>query len=465
MQLDIRPAVWIFALPLFAACSAAQPQPPSDRLSSEVEKVAVEEMKADGIPGAAIGIVSGGKVLLAKGFGVASVETGVPVTADTVFRLGSTTKMFTAAALVQMALDGKIDLHRPIGEYVRGLDRTIAQLTADQLLSHTAGLRNDDPPSNRADEAALGKEVRSWKAKLLIATPGDVFSYSNDGYWLAGYVAETVAGKPYASVMEEEILKPLGMARSTFHLDMASTYPLAQGHRVSDGTAFVVRPVPDNPAGWPSGALFSTANDLCRWLLALTNEGRLEGKQALRKGTFEQLASAHANVPSTRTQYGYGLSLVKYRGFEMVEHGGARAGYGSFIRIFPEKQVAIVILTNGQGGQLPKTVERASELLLPLQAKEKVSPPEPKEMAPAEMSEYVGVYNNGGESGVEVFIREGKLFLRAGKSEFPLSKIGDRRLMMQEPGAAEPDELVMLPDKSGRITYIQVGSGALKRQK
>src|SRR5262245_40031443 len=98
MQIEFRPAVLIFVLPLFAACAAAQP--PSDRLSSELEKVAVEEMKADGIPGAAIGIVSGGKVLLAKGFGVASVETGVPVTADTLFRLGSTTKMFTAAALV-----------------------------------------------------------------------------------------------------------------------------------------------------------------------------------------------------------------------------------------------------------------------------------------------------------------------------------------------------------------------------
>src|SRR5690349_1057495 len=100
MRLDIRPVALICMLPLFAACSTAQPQPTSDRLSSELEKVALEEMKADGIPGAAIGIVREGKILLAKGYGVASVETGVPVTADTVFRLGSTTKMFTAAVLV-----------------------------------------------------------------------------------------------------------------------------------------------------------------------------------------------------------------------------------------------------------------------------------------------------------------------------------------------------------------------------
>src|SRR5437868_8631774 len=158
MQIDIRPAALILVFQLCAVCSPAQPS--VDRLSSELEKVAPKEMKAAGIPGAAIGIVSHGKILLAKGYGVASVETGAPVSAQTLFRLGSTTKMFTAAALVGMALDGKIDLHRPIGEYVRGLDPTLAKLTADQLLSHTAGLWNDDLPSGSSDESALGREMR-----------------------------------------------------------------------------------------------------------------------------------------------------------------------------------------------------------------------------------------------------------------------------------------------------------------
>lgn len=107
-----------------------------DQLLSELEKVVLDEMKAGDIPGAAIGIVSGDRILLAKGFGVASVETGVPVTADTLFRLGSTTKMFTAAALVQMALDGKIDFHKPIGQYVKGLDPTIARCVGPVVEPH-----------------------------------------------------------------------------------------------------------------------------------------------------------------------------------------------------------------------------------------------------------------------------------------------------------------------------------------
>src|SRR5262245_26388744 len=102
MQIKIRLAMLFVVLQLFAVGSSAQPS--ADRLASELEKVAGEEMKAAGMPGAAIGIVQRGKILLAKGYGVASVETGVPVTADTLFRLGSTTKMFTAAGLVGMAL-------------------------------------------------------------------------------------------------------------------------------------------------------------------------------------------------------------------------------------------------------------------------------------------------------------------------------------------------------------------------
>jgi CubicO group peptidase (beta-lactamase class C family) len=462
MQQAICLAVLILMLRVFPTCLAAQTT--ADRLSSEVEKTAREEMRAADLPGAAIGIVQGDKIVLVKVLGVASVETGVPVTADTVFRLGSTTKMFTAAALVQMELDGKVDLLKPIGSYVTGLDKTIAELTLDQLLCHKAGLINDDPPSSRADESALGKEVRSWKSERMFAPPGEVFSYSSLGYWLSGFVAETVAGKPYATVMEDQILKPLGMTRSTFHLDIASTFALAQGHRGPAGKPFVVRPVPDNPIGWPSGALYSTADDLCRWLLALLNDGQVEGKQVLRKGTFAQLAVAHADIPSEGNQFGYGLALIRRRGVQMLEHGGTRAGYGSFIRIIPDKRIGIVVLANRQGQQLPKTVEKATELLVQLEAKQNAVLPETKEMSLSEMAEYAGVFNNGGDP-VEIFIRDRRLFLRAGQSERQLFKIGDRRLMMQETGASAPDQLVMLPDKTGRIAYVQVGSSALRRQR
>jgi CubicO group peptidase (beta-lactamase class C family) len=168
--------VLLLVFQAFTSCPAAQTS--VGQPLSQLENVALEEMKAAGIPGAAIGIVSRGQVLFAKGFGVTSVEDGFPVTPTTLFRLGSTTKMFTAAALVQMALDGKLNLKRPIQDYVKGLDPAIAVVTTDQLLAHLSGLRNDDVTGNTSDEAALAREVKSWGPSRLFTAPGEVFSYS-----------------------------------------------------------------------------------------------------------------------------------------------------------------------------------------------------------------------------------------------------------------------------------------------
>jgi CubicO group peptidase (beta-lactamase class C family) len=449
--------------------------------AAQLERLALDEMNATGIPGAAIGIVSEGKIVFCKGFGHGSVEEEPAVTSATLFRLGSTTKMFTAAAVVEMAQAGKIDLKRHIAEYTSGLDPEIAALNTDQLLSHTSGLRSDDPPSGSGDESMLAAEVRSWKGSRLFTRPGEIFSYSSDGYWLAGFVAESIEGKPYATVMTE-LFHRLGMVRSTFRPTMAITYPIAQGHRMSSGKAAVVRPMPDTPASWPAGSMFSSADDLCRWLLVLLGDGQIEGKRVLLKGTVEQLFAPHAGIPGSTIQYGYGLSIGEYRGIRVLEHGGTRAGYGSFIRIAPEQKTAIVVLTNLQSGELPKTVEKASELLLPLMTPEPPALTSMQEMTTDEMNQYVGVYKNGDarrvssisvkgvmtfrddSPGVEIFVRDSQLKLRQGQTEFSVSKIGVRRFAIKQPGAPREDEFVLVPDSSGKITYLVFGDFAMKRQ-
>jgi CubicO group peptidase (beta-lactamase class C family) len=188
------------------------------------------------------------------GYGVASVDTGAPVSPNMLFRLGSTTKMFTAAAVVGLALEGHIDLEAPISRYITGLDPAIGKLTANLLLSHTAGLRDEAPMFGSHDEPALGAGIRSWKADFFFAKPGQVYSYSNPGFWVAGFLAESVAGKSDADVVEERLFHPLGMERSTLRPTMAMTWPLAQGHDVQDGKPEVIRPAADNAATWPAGS-------------------------------------------------------------------------------------------------------------------------------------------------------------------------------------------------------------------
>ena len=177
-----------FAISCAAASTGIDP--------ASIERVALEELAASKTPGAAVAVVLNDHVVFSHGYGVSSVDTGAPITPDMLFRLGSTTKMFTASAVVGLALQGKADLNAPVSKYISGLDPIIGKLTANQLLSHTSGLHDEAPMFGSHDETALGTGIHAWKADFLFAPPGKIYSYSNPGYWLAGYLAETVSGKP-----------------------------------------------------------------------------------------------------------------------------------------------------------------------------------------------------------------------------------------------------------------------------
>jgi len=376
-----------------------------------VEASANAEIAATKTPGAAIGIVRDGHLIYAKGFGTSNIETGAPVTAETLFRLGSTTKMLTAAAVATLVAEGKLDFQDPVGKYIHGLDPAIAALTVNQLLSHTAGLKDEAVMNGRHDEASLGEEIRRWKSDWLFTKPGVIFSYANPGYWLAGYLAETVAGQPYADVMEDRVFGPLGMARSTLRPLMAMTRPLSQGHDLIDGKIAVLRPAPDNAANWPAGSVFSNLNDLSRFVIAVMNDGKLGGRQVLSPAVVTALTTPHAAAPGWRTKYGYGLNLQESGGMQVWMHGGARAGYGSFIAMLPGRQSALIVLCNRSGQSLEKTRLKIMEML-------GGPPPERHDamagstIPPSEFGVYAGTYRNG-ETTTRITERGGKLFIEA----------------------------------------------------
>ncbi len=275
----------------------------SPQNARELEQVILAELRETNIPGAAIGIVSGDRLIFAKGFGVSNTETEAPVRPDMLFRLGSTTKMFTSAAVVILAEDGKIGLREPIGKYAKGLNPAIASLTCDQLLSHTGGLNDAAQMYGLHDDAALGETARALTSELLFARPGKIYSYSNPGYWLAGYVIEAASGKSYADVMDERLFKPLGMTSTTLRPTTAMTWPLSQGHDSSDGAKpRVIRPFADNAGNWPAGSMFSSVNDLSRFVIAFMNSGQIDGKQVVSKSLIKELSTAHASIPGSAEQ-------------------------------------------------------------------------------------------------------------------------------------------------------------------
>jgi CubicO group peptidase (beta-lactamase class C family) len=422
-----------------------------------LEAAAAAELKDAGIPGAAIAIVRGDRVVFAKGFGTTSVEGGPPATPDTLFRLGSTTKMFTAAALVSLAEDGKLKLDAPIGEYVKDLPKHFAPLTTHELLTHTAGVTDETHSYGPIDEAALGREIRTWKDDFLFAPPGKVFSYSNPGYRIAGLVAEEVGGKLYADVLAERLFVPLGMKRTTFRPMMAMTYPLAQGHESGSGGAKVIRPVAEYAGGWPAGSMFSSANELSRWAIAFLNDGQLDGKQVLSPTLIRKLSTTHVAIPGGQRHYGYGLNVGDFRGVHVVEHAGSRAGYGSFIRFLPDQKVAIIVMCNTTGGQLPRTMEKAAEMLAPLGPRPGRQPGQP--LTADEAKKYAGRFtNNRGRAALVE--KDGKLYLRRGPGqEQAVTKVGPDHLR------AAATDIHLVPGPDGAPEFLFMGGRAMRRIK
>lgn len=439
----------------------------------ELEATINEELKATNTPGAAVAVVVGDRVVFAKGFGVANIETGTLVTRDTLFRIASTTKMLTAAALVTVAEQGKIKLDAPVGTYVKGLSPKLSRVTVHQLLSHTAGIRDGFSFDGPHDDSALSDFVGTWTDQYLVVEPGEIFSYSNLGYALAGRVLEAATGKPYADAMNDVLFQPLGMRSSALRPTMAMTYPFSQGHDVPSGETnpSVVRPFADDARFWANGGVFTSVTDFSRFAIAFLNDGKVEGKQPLSPAVIAKLSTPHVEMPGgnavERPRHAYGLNVRDYRGVRVLQHGGSRVGFGSLVRIVPEHRFAVIILANKTNGLLLGTLEKATELAVPLQPKPATLPRKPKAMSEAEMRNYAGVYENAPDYlRLELIIDAGKLFLKqAGAGEkSEVVKVGDNIFTA---GGQEflfgGQEFLLISGPNGKPKYMHIAGHALKR--
>lgn len=443
---------------------------------AELEKGALSELAETNTPGAVVVVVSGDRPVLVRGFGVANIETGVPVTTDTVFRIGGITSFITATVLVSLAEEGKIDLDAPIGKYLKGLGPKLSRVTAQQLLSETAGVKEDHLLLGLYDDAALGNIVRSWDDDWLIAEPGRIQSASHPGYAIAGLLIEEVGGKPFADVMSEKLFNPLGMTRSTFRPLVAFTYPFSVGHRsASSQKPTVVRPFATNSVGWPSSSLFSTANDLSRFLIAFLNGGKLDGRQVIAPAVIAKLRRARTSSPLVvKGEESYRLFSAKHGRYHVLRANSGWAGMRPLIRIVPEARLATIILSNGGSRHLTKTTDKIMQMFLGSPTPSTATTPESLPMTKAQMSSYVGTYEN--ESVVTLLLKEGALFIRddtpalrmvgshTGGVVRPVSRIGPTRFSFSRDGISEPTFFTLIAGDNGRIDYLHIGSRALRRR-
>jgi CubicO group peptidase (beta-lactamase class C family) len=312
------------------------------------------------VPGLAVALVGGDRALWVEGFGYRDHQGGAPVTADTVFSVQSMSKLFTATAVMKAVAAGRLDLDEPITTYLPEFTVHSAfqqhperRVTLRMLLSHTAGFTHEAPVgnNNELDPGDFDAHVRSISDTWLRFPVGTGYAYSNLGIDLAGYILERVEGKPFAQVMRDSLLSPLGMDHSTFDRTVIrSANDRAVGH---------VDPYPAPPLYEPmtaAGGMYSSAADLARFLRFQLNDGSIDGRAVLDPRSIQEMRTVPA--PSAGAPAGYALGVVRHRWNrwdqrpDLFDHGGGGFGFLSDLWWLPQLQIGIAVLTNSQDHQL-----------------------------------------------------------------------------------------------------------------
>lgn len=339
------------------------------RMAVAVDRVAAKALASKAAAGFALAVMRDDRVVLARGYGMADLEQRTPATADTVFRIGSITKEFTAAAVLKLAEAGKLSLDDPLAKYLPTFPRG-GEVTLRQLLLHTSGIA--DYTSAPGFLALSPREFTTDEMTALIAgakplydfAPGTAWRYSNSGFFLLGRVIEQASGQRYADYVRTALLSPLGL-RSIAVDDVAEIVPhRAHGYDKSTG-----KPVGFSNASHLSlsvagaaGAVRATAVDLARWHQALLG-GRVIKPNSVRmmlepgRVADGRLASAARRLAPGETEppsdFGFGIYTSKAGGRTQIGHGGSINGFNAAVQYFPAERVTIVLLTNTGGGTAP----------------------------------------------------------------------------------------------------------------
>ncbi len=320
--------------------------------------------------GLAVGLVRDGRLEFFDGRGVAEVGSNTPITEDTVFRIGSITKLFTAIAVMQLVEQDLVDLDAPVSDYLRAYrlipsEEGFRPATLRHLLTHTAGIpdvrRTSDllhasfsPSGGRPPQLSVefGKPLPTlaeyYRGLRIVVEPGSAFAYSNHGYATLGQIVEDVSGVPLERVFRERIFEPLGMADSGLVRSDRIASHLATGYTFGSRGATAV---PDRDwIGAGAGGIYSTTRDLARFVAALLGGGANEHGRMLQPATMATMVEAHYQPDVRLPGMGLGFFRAEAAGHRLVLHDGILPGFNSDLLVAPDDGIGLIGLTNGSSG-------------------------------------------------------------------------------------------------------------------
>lgn len=322
----------------------------------ELAARAVEELE---VPGMAIAVVAGGETVYAEGFGHRDLEGELPMTPDTLFAVGSTTKAMTTTVLGMLVDDGALDWDEPATRYLPELrlsdPMVTARITPRDLVTHRSGLARHDLLWYNNNDTTREEMIARLPHLELTADLRERFQYNNLMFMTAGYLAGRLSGATWEEVMRERLFEPLGMERTNFSVAESQEDPdHALPYRETDDGA--LERIPFRPIGLigPAGSVNSSVREMSRWLLFNLDGGEWDGRRLIQSETLADLHSPHMTLPARPTPdsrvsqraYGMGWMVEVYRGHRQVQHAGGIDGFTTAVVLFPDDDLGIVAFSN-----------------------------------------------------------------------------------------------------------------------
>ena len=407
-------------------------------------------------PGCAVGVSLNGESIFEKAFGLAEMEHNIPNSAQTIFESGSVAKQFTAAALVLLQQEGKLNIDDPVRKYIPELPDYGSPLTIRHLLNHTAGLRDwgavmaltGAGRGDRVISQALAVDV-ILRQKHLDFKSGAEYSYSNSGYQLAAEIVERVSKQKFSAFVEERLFKPLGMKNSSTRDDYQRIVPgraLGYSRQGANAPWRLEMPIMNV---YGNGGMLTTVGDWLKWNAMLDT-------RTWNASLVDSLETQGVLNDGRKISYALGLTVDKYNGMRDVSHGGSTAGYQTFLARYPDQKVSVAVLCNGTGpsaGGLAASV--TDEIFGPSPAP--AAPPEAVKVPEDQLKKFAGIWRNDVTRNVnqiafdkgELKIGNGALRPVAGGSFL----LGDRKMTFKE-GAPNTAEIANPDGSVTRLTMV-----------
>ena len=353
-----------------------------DGLAARVDQLFAEWNKPDS-PGAAVAVARDGEVIYKQGYGTANLEYDIPITTTTIFDIASVSKQFAAFAITTLSHDGKLSLDDDIRTYLPDVPDFGNTITIRHLLHHTSGLR--DWVQSLVIAGVAMEDVISFKHILKMARhqkalnfePGEVYLYSNTGYNLLAEIVERVTGGSFREWTDTHIFKPLAMTNSRFHDDHQMILKnRAYSYQAVENNGF--KHAVNNTTALGSSSLYSTVEDLAKWILNFDNT------QIGEQTVIDQMHQRGVLNNGEKISYAFGLSIGEYRGLETVGHSGSWRGFRSHLMRFPDQKFGVVILCNLDTFNPLRLAEKVADLYLADVLAPVEAASEPEKAAPAE---------------------------------------------------------------------------------